>query len=122
MKHLLFLFLAALAAVGCGGAAAAPAGDYDNAVFLDVRTPDEFAEGHVEGALLIPVDELEARIGELDDLRDERIVLYCRTGRRSGIAMDLLQQHGFTQLENAGAFTRLRGIGLPTASGMPSTN
>lgn len=122
MKRLVVLLFAAIALAGCGSAAAADAAHYENAVFLDVRTPAEFGDGHVDGALLIPVDELEARIGELDALRDERIVLYCRTGRRSGIAMDLLRQHGFTQLENAGAFTRLQGLGLRTSTGAPRAN
>jgi phage shock protein E len=109
--------LALLLMTAC--AAAPPAGDYEGALFVDVRTPEEYAAGHVDGALLIPVDELEDRLAELAAHRDERVVLYCRTGRRSGIALDILQRYGFTAAENAGAFTRLASLGLPTATGLP---
>jgi rhodanese-related sulfurtransferase len=114
----LLAFILVLASCGGGGGdGSAAADDYRGALFVDVRTPEEFAAGHVEGALLIPVDELEARIGELDEYRDQRVVLYCRTGRRSGIALDILNRQGFTAAENAGAFTRLRDLGLPTRTG-----
>jgi phage shock protein E len=103
---------------GCAGSAGAA--DYEDALFVDVRTPDEYAAGHVAGARLIPVDEFEARLAELAPYRDQRVVLYCRTGRRSGIALDILQRHGFTAAENAGAFTRLAELGLPTETGLPT--
>jgi phage shock protein E len=119
MRKLLAL-LAVMAVAGCGGGAGAPsAADYEGAIIVDVRTPEEVAAGHVTGALHIPVDEMEARIGELAAYRDERVVLYCRTGRRSGIALDILRQNGFTAVENAGAFDALRAQGLPTSTGLP---
>jgi phage shock protein E len=119
MARLRLLTMIALAAVtGCSGGAAHD--DYGDALFVDVRTPEEYAAGHVTGSLLIPVDEIEARLAEPEPHRERRIVLYCRTGRRSGIALDVLQRHGFGQVENAGAFTRLRDAGVPTSSGMPA--
>jgi phage shock protein E len=62
---------------------------------LDVRTPAEFQEGHVPGALNIPHDQVAARSAELG-ARDRPVLLYCRTGRRSGIAAAELAKLGFT--------------------------
>lgn len=67
-------------------------------VVLDVRTPEEFAAGHVPGARNIPHDALAARIAELDSARDADIVVYCRSGRRSQIAIETLSAKGFTRL------------------------
>lgn len=67
-------------------------------VVLDVRTPAEFAAGHVPGARNIPHDQLAARLGELATLRDKPVVLYCRSGRRTLLAEDTLRTAGFTQL------------------------
>jgi len=62
------------------------------ALLLDVRTPAEFAGGHVEGAVNIPVDELLKRMSELGDART--VVIYCRSGARSARAAQLLRAHG----------------------------
>lgn len=67
-------------------------------VVLDVRTPAEFAAGHVPGARNVPHDELAARLGELQDLRGKDVVLYCRSGRRSALAADVLRGAGFDKL------------------------
>ena len=55
---------------------------------LDVRTPQEFAQGHVSRALLIPLPELEKRLGKIPI--DRPILIVCRTGRRAAIAYDVL--------------------------------
>lgn len=60
---------------------------------LDVRTAEEYTAGHIPGAVLIPHDQLAARLGELD--RERPIVVYCRTGRRSTIAEELLRGGGY---------------------------
>ncbi len=65
---------------------------------LDVRTPEEFAAGHVPGARNIPVQELAARLAELDAARSADIVVYCRTGRRAATALQTLQARGFERL------------------------
>lgn len=65
----------------------------DGAVLLDVRTSDEFSAGHLDGAVNIPIDDLEARLGELP--RDRDVVVYCRSGRRSAHAATLLGAAGF---------------------------
>lgn len=67
-------------------------------VVLDVRTPAEFAAGHVPGARNVSHDQLEGRLGELGELRGKDVVLYCRSGRRSALAADVLRKAGFTQL------------------------
>jgi phage shock protein E len=67
-------------------------------VVLDVRTPAEFAAGHVPGARNIPHDLLSSRVAELAPLRDKQVVLYCRSGRRTLLATDILRKAGFTRL------------------------
>ncbi len=71
-------------------------------VFVDVRESHEFASGHVKGALNIPPSKLmEGMPKELADLpKDTEIVLYCRSGARSNVGMQLLAQQGFTNLVN----------------------
>jgi len=65
------------------------------ALIVDVRTAGEFEAGHARGAVNIPFDQIAARAGELPG-KDRPVVLYCRTGRRSGIAAAELQKLGFT--------------------------
>jgi rhodanese-related sulfurtransferase len=67
-------------------------------VLLDVRTAEEFAAGRVPGARNIAHDVLGDRLGELADARDREVVVYCRTGRRSQVALDVLRAAGFTRL------------------------
>jgi phage shock protein E len=67
-------------------------------VVLDVRTATEFAAGHVPGARNVSHDELPARLDELAALRDTPVVLYCRSGRRTQLAEDVLRKAGFTKL------------------------
>jgi rhodanese-related sulfurtransferase len=67
-------------------------------VVLDVRTPAEFAAGHVPGARNISHDQLAAKLGELSSLKDKQVVLYCRSGRRTALAGQTLRDAGFTRL------------------------
>jgi rhodanese-related sulfurtransferase len=67
-------------------------------VVLDVRTPAEFAAGHVPGARNVSHDQLAAKLGELSSLKDKQLVLYCRSGRRSALAGQTLRDAGFTRL------------------------
>ncbi|HZP40360.1 MAG TPA: rhodanese-like domain-containing protein [Candidatus Binatia bacterium] len=66
---------------------------------LDVRTPAEFARGHIPNAHLIPVDELEDRLAELPP-RETRMLVYCAAGGRSTTACQLLGEKGWTRLLN----------------------
>jgi phage shock protein E len=67
-------------------------------VILDVRTPEEFAQGHVPGAINIPHDKLPSRIAELMSAKNKDVVLYCRSGKRAAMAADTLQAKGFGKL------------------------
>lgn len=67
---------------------------------LDVRTPEEYAQGHLPGARLIPHDQLATRLAELAAARDQdqEVIVYCRTGRRAALAIDTLKRAGFSRL------------------------
>ena len=82
-------------------------------MYLDVRTPEEFVQGHVAGALNIPVEQLEQRWTELAAQKDARIVVYCRSGRRSAVALQVLKKNGFTHVEDGGALSQLTAAGVP---------
>lgn len=71
------------------------------ATVLDVRSPEEFADWHLEGAHNIPVQDLAARLDELGP-RQSLIAVYCRSGRRSALALSLLRAHGFEQVVDLG--------------------
>jgi phage shock protein E len=91
----------------------APDGEQRRVVYVDVRQPAEWAEGRVEGAIHIPHTEMQARLAELEEHRDADIVLYCRTGRRAGIAEEILRQAGFERLHNGGGLEDLQRQGVP---------
>ncbi|MCG8634571.1 MAG: rhodanese-like domain-containing protein [Desulfobacterales bacterium] len=71
-----------------------------NPLVLDVRTPGEYAGGHLEDSILIPVQQLQARAGELADYKEEPILIYCATGNRSTVASKILIDRGFTRIFN----------------------
>lgn len=71
-------------------------------VILDVRTPEEFAEGHIPGAICISYDSIPTdTIAELPD-KDQLILVYCRSGRRSKIAAEQLVRQGYTNIVEFG--------------------
>ncbi|HWK72754.1 MAG TPA: rhodanese-like domain-containing protein [Povalibacter sp.] len=67
-------------------------------IVLDVRTPEEFAQGHVPGAINIPYTHLPARISELPSAADKDIVVYCTVGVRAERAASRLKENGFKRL------------------------
>lgn len=70
-------------------------------IFIDVREPFEFATGHVKGAINIPPSELMEGAQKLADVpKDTELVLYCVSGSRSNVSMNILRQLGFTNLVN----------------------
>ena len=69
---------------------------------LDVRTPREYASGHIPGAVSIPVDELRDRLGDLP--RDRGIAVYCQVGQRGYLATRILLQAGLTAMNIGGGF------------------
>jgi rhodanese-related sulfurtransferase len=80
--------------------------DSSDVVLLDVRTEQEFTGqlGHLPGAMLIPIEELADRLEELAPYREKEIVVYCRSGNRSGHGAKLLNDQGFN------AFNMLGGM------------
>ena len=80
-------------------------------IILDVRTRDEYNEGHLDKALLIPVDELEGRIDELD--QNNPIIVYCRSGVRSNKAANILIKNGFTEVYDMGGIMSWQEEGFP---------
>jgi rhodanese-related sulfurtransferase len=86
----------------------------DNTVLLDVRTPGEFAGGHLEGALNIDVQspDFAARVGELDP--NANYLVYCRSGNRSGQAINQMRSLGFGDLANIGSVAEASSVtGVP---------
>lgn len=79
---------------------------------LDVRTPEEFASGHLERAVNVPVDEVETSVerikGDVEGDLDASIVVYCAAGGRAGRAKAALEKAGFTRVTNAGAYKDLK--------------
>ncbi len=69
-------------------------------MILDVRTADEFAEGHVPGAINISHDELADRLAEVEAAKEAGVIVYCRSGRRAGIAEELLLGQGFSNVQH----------------------
>lgn len=67
---------------------------------LDVRTAGEFSGGHIEGAALIPISELQKRLGELKGREKDPLFVYCRSGNRSTVAGKFLVDAGFEQVIN----------------------
>jgi rhodanese-related sulfurtransferase len=85
---------------------------------IDVREPAEFTDalGHIEGAVLMPLPALAARLGEIDPAR--AVVTVCRSGTRSAQAAVLLQRAGLTRVANlAGGMLRWRAEGLAVVGG-----
>ena len=75
--------------------------------WIDVRTEEEYKTGHLEKAVLIPHDQIAARIAEVTENRDAEIHLYCRSGGRAGRAKTSLEALGFTKVLNEGGYEDL---------------
>lgn len=74
-------------------------------VLLDVRTEQEYAEGHIPGALLIPNTELSEKAADLLPDKEQMILVYCRTGRRSATAARMLHEKGYKNIYDFGGLT-----------------
>lgn len=85
---------------------------------IDVRTEPEWKEGHLEGALLIPYEKIGEEIGKVAPDKKAKIVVYCRTGRRSGIALDTLMKMGYEDVTNLIDAREASGkLGIPIIKG-----
>lgn len=76
------------------------------AMIVDVRTPQEFSAGHLDNAVNFPLSELDKHFSTID--KNRPIVVYCRSGNRSGIAYDYLVEQGFTQVHNGGGLIEMQ--------------
>lgn len=81
---------------------------------IDVRSPEEFAAGHVKGAINIPFDQIEQHQNLLNTLKPSTLVVYCRSGRRAGIFEKTLTEKGFNLLHLSGDMNAWQAEKLPT--------
>ena len=120
---LVLVALVATAMAGCGGSAgsavqevdaAKAVGMLDSRLVIDVRTPAEYAAGHIAGAQNIDVEAADfgARIASLDTKAP--YLVYCHSGRRSAIAASQMAATGFTDIVDGGAMSDLVAAGAPT--------
>ncbi len=116
MKRLIYILIAAALAMTAGCAAKPERPDVKNAtaveamemmksesgyIILDVRTAEEFASGHIPGAVNIPVETIDGCPEELSK-KDQLIFVYCRSGRRSKTAAEKLSELGYTNIVEFG--------------------
>ncbi|MDL5054593.1 rhodanese-like domain-containing protein [Oscillatoria laete-virens NRMC-F 0139] len=87
------------------------AGGREGHLLIDVRTPAEFASGHIAGAVNIPVDELASRLSEVP--QGQPVVVYCRSGNRSAQASRILAQAGYSDIYDLGGLNAWTAQGLP---------
>lgn len=73
-------------------------------ILLDVRTSQEYDAGHLEGAILIPYDQIGEKIGSVVKKKSQKIYLYCRSGRRSKIATEKLAELGYKNVVDLGSY------------------
>lgn len=78
------------------------------AFLVDVRTPGEFAEGHVPGSVNIPLDSIQANLEKFRN--KENIVVFCRSGNRSGQAKSILERNGFNNVTNGGTWQSVKQL------------
>jgi len=82
---------------------------------LDVRNPDEFAQGHIPGAINIPYRELSTRLEELPIAKSEEVVVHCYKGNRAGIAEETLRESGYSNVRDLdGHWNEWAAAGLPS--------
>ena len=118
MKKLVFLFLAVMMLTACGqdkendreaaymnitAEEAKQIMDTEKGyIILDVRTLEEYDEGHIPGAMVIPHEEIAERAEDVLTDKDQLILVYCRSGRRSKIAAEALAELGYTNIKEFG--------------------
>ncbi|HFQ91381.1 MAG TPA: rhodanese-like domain-containing protein [Chromatiales bacterium] len=89
----------------------------DDPVVIDTRSPEEFSQGHILNALNIPHDQMEARLGELEPHKQDKVIVYCRTGQRSAKAASILAKNGFTGVYKMnGGMLAWQGANLPVVT------
>ena len=110
--------ISGISTISVDAAAAITDNPPDELVVLDVRTPEEFAEGHLEGAVLVDfyAADFAEQLAALDT--DVPYLVYCRSGNRSGQALGVMEQLGFTSAADVdGGIVAWAGAGLPVTTG-----
>ena len=118
MKKLVFLLLAVMLLTACGQDKEKDQGAVymnitaeeakqimdteEGYIILDVRAQEEYDESHIPGAILIPHTEIDAKAEEVLTDKDQLILVYCRSGRRSKIAAEALVELGYTNIKEFG--------------------
>ncbi len=77
----------------------------EGAIILDVRTPSEFAQGHIKGSVNIPLQNLKQNLGKIS--KNKVVITCCASGMRSGSAKTILQSHGYPEVYNGGGWMQL---------------
>ncbi len=80
----------------------------EGAFLVDVRTPEEFAEGNVKESINIPLDQVAVNLDKFKG--KDNIVVFCRSGNRSGQAKNILEQNGFTNVTNGGTWQDINDV------------
>ncbi|MCI6700215.1 MAG: rhodanese-like domain-containing protein [Solobacterium sp.] len=80
----------------------------NNTILLDVRTREEYKEGHIPGSINVELDYIDSVTDVIKD-KDSKIYLYCRSGHRSGIALNRMKELGYTDLTNIGGIMHYKG-------------
>ena len=78
----------------------------EGAFLVDVRSPGEFADGHVKGSVNIPLDRIVTQLGKFKDKKN--IIVFCRSGNRSSMAKNLLEQNGIKNVVNGGTWENVK--------------
>ncbi|HAP66431.1 MAG: hypothetical protein A2W77_06580 [Nitrospinae bacterium RIFCSPLOWO2_12_39_16] len=109
IKYIVLIFIASIYSIASAQFINIPAREAkkmidskDYGLILDVRTMEEYTGelGHIDGAVLIPVQELKDRIGEIEKYKDKKVIVVCHSGVRSRKASDILLQKGFKTVYN----------------------
>jgi len=101
MKKILWLTLIIIMIAGFASATFGK--DASMPIVIDVRTVQEWSNGHLEGAVLIPYDQIGEKIGVVVKDKSQKIYLYCRTGHRTTIAQKALEKLGYKDIINLGS-------------------
>jgi rhodanese-related sulfurtransferase len=85
-----------------------------DALVVDVREQAEYAQSHILNARLLPLSQLEARLGDIEKFKDKPVIVYCASGNRSSSAAAVLRKSGFSNVSNlSGGFAAWQQAGLP---------
>lgn len=101
MKKIYFLLIACGMVLGMASSSFGAEGV--KPLIIDVRTEAEWSNGHIEGAILIPYESIGERIGTVAKNKSMRIYVYCRSGRRSGIAKQTIEKLRYKDVVNLGS-------------------